>query len=135
MRTLLTQMRLKRLIRLHEQCVERMGGGSGSFEPRGLRQATVRRLLAAVDDVQAAWRVESANGGSLPGLDRHVRRALAAIRAEVAALERPGVDAAARAGELRDAVIPLLFFLRGLEGTRDDALLAWLSPRPLQRSA
>lgn len=132
MRTLLTQMRLKRLIRLHGQCAERMGGGS---EGRGLRQTTVRRLLAAVDDVQAAWRVESANGGSLPGLDRHVRRALAAIRAEVAALERPGVDIAARAGDFRDAVIPLLFFLRGLEDTRDDTLLAWLTPRPLQRSA
>jgi hypothetical protein len=133
MRTLLTQMRLKRLIRLHGQYAERSHAGGG--RDARAREAVVRRLLAAVDDVQDAWRVEFGDAGHLAGLDRHVRRALAAIRAEIAVLERPTTDVAARSGEFRDTVIPLLFFLRGLEETRDDALLAWLDPRPLQRSA
>jgi hypothetical protein len=132
MRTLLTQMRLKRLIRLHGQCAERFDAGQGG--PRA-REIAVRRLLVAVDDVQAAWRLESGAEVRLGGLDRHVRRALAAIRGEIAALERPGADLAARSRDFREAVIPLVFFLRGLEETHDDTLLAWLAPRPLQRSA
>lgn len=125
-------MRLKRVVRLQAGAVQRLEDEAG--DPR-VRAAVVRKLLEAVEDVRTAWQAECRDPIRLGGLDRHVRRGLAAVRAAIAALERPGVDAGVWSAEVREVVVPLLFFLRGLEDCQDEALLAWLAPRPLQRSA
>ena len=132
MRTLVTQMRLKRVVRLHAAALERLEYEAG--DPR-VRAAIVRKLLEAVEDVRTGWQAECRDTIRLAGLDRHVRRGLAGVRAAIAALERPGVDVGVWSADLKEVVVPLLFFLRGLEDCQDDALLAWLTPVPLQRSA
>lgn len=130
MRTLLTQMRVKRLIRLHAESVRRLKN-----LPAASRQAAVRRLLQALEDVRTAWQAESEAGVRLSGLQRHMTRGLAAAGAAIASLERPGANLVALDAEFREAVLPLLFFLRGLEDCREEALVAWLEPQPLRQSA
>jgi hypothetical protein len=132
MRTLLTQMRVKRLVRQQVEVAERIE--QRPAEP-GIRERSVRRLLMIADDVQGAWESESQRAMSLPGVDRQVRRGLVAVRAAIASLERPSVSADAASREFREAIVPLLFLLRGLDDARDDALFAWLNPPPLRRSA
>jgi hypothetical protein len=132
MRTLLTQMRLKRLVRVHADAVERMDrlGADGAA-----RERAVRRLLAVLEDVRDGWDSEVRRGMPLAGVERQVRRGMVAIRAAVATLERPAVSLDAASREFREAVVPLLFLLRGLDEARDDALFAWLNPPSLRRSA
>lgn len=132
MRTLLTQMRLKRLVRLQSEAAERLDRNGA--DPLW-RERAARRLLAAVDDVQGAWESELGRAMPLAGVDRHVRRGLAAVRAGIASMERPAISLDAASREFREAVVPLLFMLRGLDDARDDTLFAWLNPPPLRRSA
>jgi hypothetical protein len=64
-----------------------------------------------------------------------VSRTLATLEALTAGLERRATDVAASDGEFRQVAVPLLFFLRGVEDAGDQALLAWLAPEPLRRTA
>ena len=114
MHTLMTQVRLKRLIRLHEDLAERLLV-PGTDER--LPAAAVRKLVKAVQDVRDAWQSElGAAGGDLGHLRRHVSRSLAALAANCARLEQPGADPVALDQEFREASVALLIFLRGLEG-------------------
>ncbi|HEX4212437.1 MAG TPA: hypothetical protein VIA06_03805 [Candidatus Dormibacteraeota bacterium] len=132
MRTLLTQARLKRLIRMQADAIRRLDH-EAAVPPA--RTVLVGRLISAAEDVRMAWRSECPEGMRQTGLGRHVTRQLAACLASIAALERRGADVEARNVEFRDAALPLLFFLRGLEDTADDALAAWLGRPALARSA
>ena len=60
--------------------------------------------------------MREAEDAELAGLGRHVRRSLAAMRAAVAQMTAPGVDLHRLHAELREAGLPLVFFLRGLDG-------------------
>ena len=135
-RTLGTQVRVRRLLRLETEMVEQLlppGGISA------LRRTASRRLLQALGDVRSAWAADlRVAGGAGPGLDdlhRHVRRVMAALELQAAALERTPTDVHAFDREFREAAVPLLFLLRGVEDAGDQALLAWAAPEPLRRTA
>ncbi|MDQ6773407.1 MAG: hypothetical protein M3024_10520 [Candidatus Dormibacteraeota bacterium] len=133
MRTLTTQFRLMRLIRLEDELTTRLTAPEADSR---LRRATARRLLDAIRDVRAAWAADqAAERTELGALRRHVSRALSALEASAAALEQPGHDALNLSAEFRETAVPLLLFLRGLDDTAEAALLAWLAREPAGRTA
>lgn len=148
MHTLVTQMRVRRLLRLHAAEVDRMRQGT---MPRRVRSAAVRKLLDATANVRAGWAAEVAAGEpgetggrstaspsrtALAGLQRHVHRSLLAAETAIARLEHAGADLDRETAEFREATVPLLFFLRGLEQAADPAAEAYLQePQPLQHPA
>ncbi len=130
MRTLATQMRLRRLLRTQADYQSRLGleGAAGQ-----LSSAASARLLELLGDVRSAWGRES-SALLLTDLQGYVTRSLAAMAASAAAMARPGADLVRLNVEFRDAGLPLVFFLRGLDDS-DAPVLAELSGRPLARSA
>lgn len=142
MRTLQSQMRLRRLLRVHAELSSRLVAEPGDVLLAG---AARDRLLRLTADLRSAWTYESAQDAppgsgsqSSPGppeaLRRHVSRALAAIEAAVAAIDRPGADQQRRAAEFEESALPLMFCLRGLEQVPEAQLTALLTP-DLARSA
>ena len=133
MRTLQTQVRLRRLLRVQAEYERRLVEEAGG---RQLAEAASGRLLQLLRDVRASWAQESA-GLELPGLRGHVTRSLATMEAAAAGLARPGADVGSLGERFREVGLPLVFFLRGMEDA-DEAALIELggSGRPaLQRSA
>jgi hypothetical protein len=130
MRTLATQMRLRRLLRAQVEYQQRLVA-EGPTGPLGAVAAA--RLLRLLHDVRATWARES-QGAELAGLRSHVQRSFAAMEAAAAALARPGADVARLGAELRDAGVPLVFFLRGLDDS-EAPVLAELAGQALRRSA
>ena len=130
MRTLATQMRLRRLLRIQAEYQERFAveGFSGP-----MAAAASARLLRLLHDVRDSW-VRDSQGVELAGLRPFVHRWLATMEAAAAALARPGADVMRLSTELRDAGVPLVLFLRGLEDS-EAPVLAELAGRPLARSA
>jgi len=134
-RTLGTQVRLRRLLRLEGELAERVASVGSD---RRLRRMAARRLLVAIGDVRTAWTADlraAGDGAGVGELRRHVSRALATLEALAASLERPAGDVKTSDSEFREVAVPLLFFLRGVEDAGDQALLAWLAPEPLRRTA
>lgn len=130
MRTLATQLRLRRLLRTQADYHTRLlqAGPAGS-----LAEAASARLLQLVQDVRSAWARES-GGRVLTGLHGYVARSLATMEAAAAAMRRPGADLARLNAEFREAGLPLVFFLRGLDDS-NSPVLAELIGQPLARSA
>jgi hypothetical protein len=112
MRTLGTQVRLRRLIRVHGEVAARL---LAEPENRELAAAGVARLLAICSDVRELWNAESAPGPDDVAVRRHVTRALTALEVAVAELRAPGADVARLSIEFQDAAVPLVYMLRGLE--------------------
>jgi hypothetical protein len=113
MRTLATQMMLRRLIRFHADGIRRL-----TEEPMegDLPDAVRARLLGLVAATRQAWGRESAAGpAGTELLDRHVRRSLSAVEAAVAVIRAPIQDVTRLELEFNQAALPLVFFLRGLE--------------------
>ena len=135
-RTLGTQVRLRRLLRVEGEVVQQLAPVRA--DSRARRSAS-RRLVQTVGDVRDAWtadlRLATGPGAGLGELRRHVTRTLAWLDLLAAGLERTTVDVLAFDREFREAAVPLLFFLRGVEDAGEQALLAWLSPEPLRRTA
>ena len=73
-------------------------------------------------------------GFELGGLRTHLTRSLSAMEAAAAGLERPGADLSDLDQRFRDAGLPLVFFLRGLDDS-GEPLLAELVGAQLARSA
>jgi hypothetical protein len=130
MRTLATQMRLRRLLRIQAEYQGRFAVESASGQLRAVASA---RLLRLLQDVRASWARES-QGVELSGLRPFVHRWLATMEAAAAAIAQPGADVGRLCAELREAGVPLVLFLRGLEDS-DAPVLAELAGRPLARSA
>ena len=130
MRTLATQLRLRRLLRTQAEYHRRLqqAGPVGS-----LAEAASARLLQLVRDVRSAWARES-GGQALTGLHGYVARSLAAMEGAAAAMRYPGADLPRLNAEFRDAGLPLVFFLRGLDDSESPAL-AELIGQPLAQSA
>jgi hypothetical protein len=127
MRTLATQMRLRRLLRTQAEYQERLAR-DGRLAP-----AASARLLQLLQDVRASWNRES-EGLELAGLASHVSRSLAAMQAAAATMAMPGADLRRLDGEFRGAGVPLVFFLRGLDDS-DGPVLAELAGQALPRTA
>lgn len=131
MRTLRTEMRLRRLIRQHSLQVERLQAERADPEAGAAAERWLRRLLA---EVGAAWAAElgAATGGGFPGelglIDGHVRRSLKALEATITESGRPGVDLGWLTERFRGTAVPLLLCLRGLEETPVELL--GLGPAP-----
>jgi hypothetical protein len=126
---------LRRLLRLEGELVQRLA--SPEADPR-LRRVVTRRLLEAIGDVRMAWTADmraTADGGGVEELRRHVSRTLATLEALTASLEARATDVTTSDREFRQVAVPLLFFMRGVEDAGDQALLAWLAPEPLRRTA
>jgi hypothetical protein len=130
MRTLATQMRLRRLLRTQADYQRRL---AGERLPGPLAAAASTRLLDLLAEVRATWERE-ARGLELAGLRSHVSRSLAAMQAAAAALGQPGADVGRLGAELREAGVPLVFFLRGLDDS-EAPVLAELAGRELPRTA
>jgi hypothetical protein len=137
MRTLATQLRLRRALRAEAELHRRLVGDDqlGLDARRAASRAASARLLQLVRDVRSAWAAE-AGGLTVDGLHGYVTRSMAAMAAAAAGLERPGADLLRLSAEFRDAGLPLVFFLRGLDDS-EDPLLAELvrHSEPLARSA
>jgi hypothetical protein len=111
MRTLATQVRLRRLVRTFAEVFARL-----ESEPpeRRLVGSLVDRLLELSGDVRAAWAQESRLGGLGPALEAYVGESLRTADLAVAGLRQPGADLELLRGDFEAAALPLEVFLRGL---------------------
>lgn len=108
MRTLATQVKLRRLIRAFGDAQSRL-----SSEPLGLRVAgsIVDRLLELSADVQESWRRELV---ARP-LERYVQESLRTIDFAITGLGQAGADLELLRSDFETAALPLEVFLRGLD--------------------
>jgi hypothetical protein len=130
MRTLATQMRLRRLLRAQAEYQRRLMVEDRS-EP--LAEVASVRLLQLLQDVRTTWARES-RGSELVALRPYVQRTFAAMQAAAAAMGRAGADLAALGADLREAGVPLVFCLRGLDDS-EAPVVAELAGTPLARTA
>jgi hypothetical protein len=121
MRTLGTQVRLRRLDRAFSEALDRLLSEPAEREMAGLISA---KLLELAGDVRDVWKRESAQARPAEALDGYVKEALRTAEFAIAALPQTGADLELLGRDFEGAVLPLEVFLRGL-----DAELA------LQRSA
>jgi hypothetical protein len=135
MRTLATQVRLRRLIRVHGEYMERLAAAPSDGE---LAQLARARLAQLTDDVRRAWLADLAAAEPAPEqslLDRHVARSVKAIDSVLAELTRPAGDRDWLRERFREAAVPLVFFLRGLEDAPAELVGEWLAPGRLAETA
>jgi uncharacterized protein YbjT (DUF2867 family) len=113
MRTLSTQVRLRRLVRAFSESLERLLAA----EPvdRQLASSVVLRLQELAEGVREAWGRESRFGPSEPSLERFGDQSLHMIDLAIAGLGQAGADLRLLQGDFMDAALPLELFLRGLD--------------------
>lgn len=129
MRTLATQMRLRRALRAAAEYEQRLG----AERSRPLMATASVRLVQLVRDARTSWHRESA-GAELGSLQSFVNRSLSAMEVAAAGLAQPGADPASLTADLRRVGVPLVFCLRGLDDTQA-AVLDELTGRSLLRTA
>lgn len=112
MRTLGTQVKLRRLIRAFGEAHGRLAS-----EPiqRRVVGSLVDRLLELAEDVRETWRRESLARTPAPALDRYVRDSLRAAELAVAGIGQAGADLELLRGDFEAATLPLEVFMRGLD--------------------
>jgi hypothetical protein len=110
MRTLATQVKLRRLVRAFGEARSRLVS-----EPleRRVVGSVVDRLLELAADVQAAWRREA--GSVDPVLGRYVAESLRTVELAIAGLGQAGADLELLREDFEAAALPLEVFLRGLD--------------------
>ena len=112
MRTLSTQVRLRRLIRAFSEALNRMVSEPGAREMAGSVSA---RLLERAAEVREAWRRESLSGHPGEALERYVRDSLRTAELAIAGLAQRGADLKLLGRDFDGAALPLEVFLRGLD--------------------
>lgn len=112
MRTLGTQVRLRRLIRTFAEIVDRL-----LVEPaeRSLAANAVSRLQGLAEGVREAWDGERAAGRPEPAFERYVDDALRTTELAIAGLGQAGADLQLLRDDFESAALPLEVFLRGLD--------------------
>src|SRR2546430_17546662 len=112
MRTLATQVKLRRLIRAFGEARIRL-----MSEPtdRRIVGSTVDRLLELAGDLRESWRRENALRPLEPPLEGYVKESLRTIELAVAGLRQAGADLELLANDFESAAVPLEVFLRGLD--------------------
>jgi len=110
MRTLATQVKLRRLIRAFGEARSRLAA-----EPldRRVIGSVVDRLVELAVDVQTAWRREA--GSVEPVLGRYVAESLRTAELAAAGLGQAGADLDLLREDFEAAALPLEVFLRGLD--------------------
>jgi hypothetical protein len=112
MRTLGTQVKLRRLIRVFGEAVDRLE--SQPLE-RGLAGSIVDRLLELSGEFREAWRRESAAQPPEPALGRYVKESLRSLELAIAGLQQTGASIDLLRQDFEAAALPLEVFLRGLD--------------------
>ncbi len=112
MRTLASQVRLRRLIRTFAEVVDRL-----LAEPseRLLVTSAVSRLQGLSEGVREAWDGEAAAGRPEDALARYVEQALHTAELAIAGLGQAGADLELLRADFESAALPLEVFLRGLD--------------------
>lgn len=111
MRTLETQVKLRRLVRTSAEAWNRL-----ESDPLELARAgsTVDRLLELAGEVQQAWRREAAMAAIDEPLERYVGESLRSAELAISGLQQAGADLELLRDDFESAVLPLEVFLRGL---------------------
>jgi hypothetical protein len=112
MRTLATQVRLRRLDRAFSEALDRLLSEPAEREMVGLISA---KLLELASDVRDSWRRESAQARPAAALDAYVKEALRSAEFAIAALPQTGAGLELLGRDFENAVLPLEVFLRGLD--------------------
>ena len=116
MRTLGTQVKLRRLIRSWAEISARL---ESQPPERRLVGALVDRLEELAADVRAAWVRESSAdrllNGLEPALAEYVTGSLRTAELAIAGLRQAGADVELLRGDFEAAALPLEVFLRGLD--------------------
>ena len=112
MRTLGVQVKLRRLVRIYADAVERLGS-----EPFERRQAVlvVERLLELSAELREAWAEESRQRPPDPALERFVADSLQSIDFAIAGLAQAGASLELLRRDFESAALPLEVFMRGLD--------------------
>jgi hypothetical protein len=115
MRTLSTQVRLRRLVRAFAETVDRLRLEPQALSSRRLAAGLVARLQELVAGVQEAWSRERAAGRPEPVLAGYVSQALRTAELAITGLGQEGADLELLAQDFEQAALPLEVFLRGLD--------------------
>ena len=112
MRTLATQVKLRRLVRTYAESWDRLELNPAERARAG---SVVDRLLELSEELRESWGRESGPGGLEPALERHVDDSLRSIDLALAGLRQDGADVELLRGDFEAAALPLEVFLRGLD--------------------
>jgi hypothetical protein len=112
MRTLSTQVRLRRLIRSFDEAVNRLLSDPHERQAAGSLAA---RLLEQATAVREAWRRENATAPLHEALERYVRDTLRTIDLAIAGVQQAGADLELLRSDFEEAALPLEIFMRGLD--------------------
>jgi hypothetical protein len=112
MRTLSTQVRLRRLIRSFDEAVNRL---LSDPQERQAASSVAARLLELATQVREAWRRENAAAPLPKSLERYVRDALRTIDLAIAGVQQAGADLELLRQDFEEAALPLEIFMRGLD--------------------
>ena len=112
MRTLSTQVRLRRLIRAFDEALNRQ---LSDPHERRMAASVVARLQELAGEVREAWRRENATSPLPRSLERYVREALRTIELAIAGVQQAGADLELLREDFEEAALPLEIFMRGLD--------------------
>ena len=112
MRTLATQVKLRRLIRTFAESAERLC--SDPYERR-MAGSVADRLLGLSAEVRESWRRESLATPQPAPLDGYAKEALRTADLAIAGLQQAGADLELLRDDFESAALPLEVFLRGLD--------------------
>jgi hypothetical protein len=112
MRTLATQVRLRRLDRAFSEALDRLLSQPAERSIAGLIAA---KLLELAEDVRESWRRESLVSRPAEALDVYVKEALRTAEFAIAALPQAGADLELLGRDFEGVAMPLEVFLRGLD--------------------
>ncbi len=112
MRTLSTQVKLRRLVRLFGEDVDRLLSEPAERQMAG---AIAAKLLELAAQVREAWERESFARPLGAPLGRYVRDQLRTVELAIAGLQQTGADLELLRRDFEGAALPLEVFLRGLD--------------------
>ena len=112
MRTLSTQVRLRRLIRSVDEALNRLQSDPNERRMAGSTSARLQELAEAVRD---SWRRENASSQLPRSLERYVREALRMIDLTLVGIQQAGADLELLRQDFEQAALPLEIFMRGLD--------------------
>src|ERR1700694_129343 len=131
MRSLQTQVRLRRLLRVYNDYSDRLADSPGDNR---LAAAARSKLFQLAGALHAGCAEDSATV-AVSAIRRHVTRTLAAVDQAIASLGRPSSNPRSLAEDLQEAALAPLLMLRGMEDVADRQVLDWLRPGGLGQNA
>jgi hypothetical protein len=131
MRSITTQLRLRRLLRAYGEYADRLSRNPADV---ALVAAARTRLAELAADLHGAWNGDS-RSITIAAVRRQVARGLVEIDAAVAGFGRDAADPQNAAERLRESALSLLLMLRGMDDLPDRMLQEWLGTEELARTA